>query len=800
MKGVKSIKGNKNPKIGTDVYYEVESYYPGTTQSTSTPVKWKLFSQNENGSWRELKGTLKTGEKVSFNFPSKWYGKKLLVEAFLNSPEKKSPPGIIISPVQGDRKITHLYLRDMNNKPFTTPPKYGENIKLNIVTQNLYGETITVGIWERDTVADTGHDAKENTLLDTLKIKVDNIDGKISQTLTLKVAWRVKAQKGAFEGTTHEYYLVASAPNTKTVFSVGTTEVSDAIAGEKTVTEKAITAAMQIIDNIVKTTGKDATLTGVGNQQTPVNNGCGGQFCIDKKTPANELIREINTRLAGFGGNVPTDTFTDRSEKMVKQFQRDYMKVPETGKVCGNVLVAIDEFSKNFDLSTTLWNQLKCSCTTKGKKATNKLKGISEMNNCNGFGDGTGKNTYSGNNKKEAYHRYEYPGIHRSLLFGFKALQFYFSKQTTYKIDHFTSGYRCRFKNYKTTNHQGKAIDIQFSKDKWQIRGPEKRNLVELRKIRDDFFIKQLGSQKEWPGKNVFSIEPIDLLYYGDGSLRYDYTFSWIHMDVREFDATHLQEKNFCTNSSTLNGKSIVALAKELGFTNTCNCLQSVTATPKPTSTGGCLCFNEGKVKVACNGKGIVTPNDIYEKEAKRLGIDLAMIQAIAKQESKRNSFYSEGQATILFERHKMWEYLEKDLNKTKKQLEDLQKEDPSIVNLYSGGYGKYSEQYAKLEKAKKIDYATAVKACSWGKFQVMGFNYDVAFSSPQALESAVNLCEVQQFYLFVGYLENTGGMITAMKNKKWEVIAAKYNGGKWREKNPNYATNIEKFYNEFKK
>lgn len=31
----------------------------------------------------------------------------------------------------------------------------------------------------------------------------------------------------------------------------------------------------------------------------------------------------------------PTDEFTDRTEKMIKQFQRDYMKDSETGKVCG---------------------------------------------------------------------------------------------------------------------------------------------------------------------------------------------------------------------------------------------------------------------------------------------------------------------------------------------------------------------------------------------------------------------------------------------------------------------------------
>ncbi|EKT3967485.1 hypothetical protein NTJ12_002577, partial [Flavobacterium psychrophilum] len=52
---------------------------------------------------------------------------------------------------------------------------------------------------------------------------------------------------------------------------------------------------------------------------------CGEKFCI-KKGDKSELIREINIRLAGFGGNVPTDEFTDRTEKMIKQFQRDYMK------------------------------------------------------------------------------------------------------------------------------------------------------------------------------------------------------------------------------------------------------------------------------------------------------------------------------------------------------------------------------------------------------------------------------------------------------------------------------------------
>ncbi|WP_375604886.1 peptidoglycan-binding protein [Flavobacterium davisii] len=142
---------------------------------------------------------------------------------------------------------------------------------------------------------------------------------------------------------------------------------------------------------------------------------CGERYCL-KKGDKSELIREINIRLAGFGGNVPTDEFTDRTEKMIKQFQRDYIKVPETGKFCGNVLRAIDDFSIKFDIGTTFWNQLKCSCKTKGQETTSKLRKIKEKNKCNDFGDHTGKGTYKDTPHVEANHNYEYPGIHRSKL------------------------------------------------------------------------------------------------------------------------------------------------------------------------------------------------------------------------------------------------------------------------------------------------------------------------------------------------------------------------------------------------
>jgi hypothetical protein len=117
---------------------------------------------------------------------------------------------------------------------------------------------------------------------------------------------------------------------------------------------------------------------------------CGEKYCI-KKGDKSELIREINIRLSGFGGNAPTDEFTDRTEKMIKQFQRDYMKIAETGKVCGNVLLAIDDFCSKW---TERIIKYKCLCHASDSK-------VKLTNRCAGYGKGL-KN--------------EHPGMHRTLL------------------------------------------------------------------------------------------------------------------------------------------------------------------------------------------------------------------------------------------------------------------------------------------------------------------------------------------------------------------------------------------------
>jgi hypothetical protein len=278
---------------------------------------------------------------------------------------------------------------------------------------------------------------------------------------------------------------------------------------------------------------------------------CGGKYCITKENykekNAGKLIQEINIRLAGFGGNVPTEEFDNRTEATIKQFQRDYMHVPETGKICGSLLRAIDEFSAKYDLSDDIWQSLKCKC---GK--------------CKGFGEGKYSEEKGNTKIAERKRKYEYPGMHRSLLFGLRALLFYVQENENfgYHFSSVSSGYRCWVDNKKhkrgSTNHMGKAVDLQFNKSK----------ISDVENIRDKIIIPNVKAQIRWKNENRFSLEPTRESYKGEFTAS-----SWIHIDVREFNIRYLSDTFFVKKEEDLDCGSIVDFAKKMGIDRMCNCI-----------------------------------------------------------------------------------------------------------------------------------------------------------------------------------------------------------------------------------
>ncbi|WP_419868510.1 glycosyl hydrolase 108 family protein [Chryseobacterium sp. CT-SW4] len=595
-KGVSKISGNPHPKVGERTTYTITEWYPATPSSQRNPslVTWELFKKRSNGKFTSTQ-IRKKGDG-SFTFGEVASKNTYRLEAYLHQSEGEGPTTIEIKPqtdsIPRINKVELLYADDSKGTVFS----YTEKLIARANCVNLAGEKLLFTLWEDDSKGAGHHPG--NLFVDSKQVTVGK-NGVASAEFLLTKALMQKAMKGETDTKELEFYVTVEYYKNKKhatnnvevknpehkapgnpVKAKGSpaTQKPQSKKEEKGVVDTVVDWWNELWDwgeskGTVKPEAKPApkkkegkSVSRVQHQETKGAD-CGEKYCI-KKGDKNELIREINIRLAGFGGNIPTDEFTDRTEKMIKQFQRDFMKVEETGKICGNVLRAIDDFSKTFDISNNVWGQLGCSCGTKGREVVSKLRGIKELNKCEKFGDGTGSNT-----EPEKFNKYEYPGIHRSLLFGLKAILFYLSKQNTYSFGLVSSGYRCRFKNFKTTNHQGKAIDIQFNKGDWKIRGRLYKNITELKSIREEILYKYLNAKTSWIERNNFSLEPIGL--NSDNTIiDSNHTYSWIHMDVREFDKIYLDDKYFCKNVTTLNGKNLLQIALELGFQNICSCIK----------------------------------------------------------------------------------------------------------------------------------------------------------------------------------------------------------------------------------
>lgn len=309
---------------------------------------------------------------------------------------------------------------------------------------------------------------------------------------------------------------------------------------------------------------------------------CNGRNCITRVNytgkKAGKLIYEVGMRLSGFGGYIPTEEFTMRTYKAICQFQKDYMHIQPTGRICGSLLKAIDEFCDKYepfkeeDFSQGKNNVLGCPC---GK--------------CGGFGAGIKSETKPllQPNAKEMYREYEYPGLHRSLFFVVKAVMFYLDNIKSedgsyYKFNRVYSAYRCRYwerdkQGRKGTNHHGKAMDLHFNvfdsngkkiRCNDPVKGEKKVTYQDMDWIRKNIFVKCMHAQYAWKMKNKIAVEMYDVKNPISG---YN-AATWVHFDVREFDAKYKYDEYFVKTYSEYRGKKLVDIAKEMGLSQLCKC------------------------------------------------------------------------------------------------------------------------------------------------------------------------------------------------------------------------------------
>lgn len=161
-----------------------------------------------------------------------------------------------------------------------------------------------------------------------------------------------------------------------------------------------------------------------------------------------------------------------------------------------------------------------------------------------------------------------------------------------------------------------------------------------------------------------------------------------------------------------------------------------------------------------------------FQRAARTLGCDVAAVKAVCEVESPRGGYQPDGQVSILFERHKF--------SKLTGGVYD--RSHPDISNPKAGGYGKFSEQHSKLQRAVELNRPAALMATSWGRFQILGSNWREC--GAKSLQDFINIMfsgEQGQLQLFVGFVKSSPARWKALKEHNWAEFARLYNGTAYR-------------------
>lgn len=161
---------------------------------------------------------------------------------------------------------------------------------------------------------------------------------------------------------------------------------------------------------------------------------------------------------------------------------------------------------------------------------------------------------------------------------------------------------------------------------------------------------------------------------------------------------------------------------------------------------------------------------------ASKLSVSVAHVHTVTDVEALQSGFISNGKPKTLFERHQFYRLLAD--AKGKEFANQIAKTKPDICNKTPGGYLKGVAEWNRLQKAVRINETCALKAASWGLFQIMGFNHAACgYSTVQDYARAMGESEGKQLDAFVNYMLKNPTVLGYLRNCQWEKFARAYNG-----------------------
>lgn len=198
---------------------------------------------------------------------------------------------------------------------------------------------------------------------------------------------------------------------------------------------------------------------------------------------------------------------------------------------------------------------------------------------------------------------------------------------------------------------------------------------------------------------------------------------------------------------------------------------------PKP------IRYSDGRSSIVSIPNGYVQEalkTQDYQDLAKEFGLSVPLIRTVISVESSGNGFLikepSPARPKVRLESHWLYQLSAKPISKTRPDLSSKAWK-PELV---LGG----SKEWNRLLDAMAFDSIAAIKSCSWGLGQVMGFNFQAAGCSTINQFVRENFAgEYWQARHMMNFIENNH-ILDELQRKDWEGFAYRYNGEGFRVNN----------------
>lgn len=184
---------------------------------------------------------------------------------------------------------------------------------------------------------------------------------------------------------------------------------------------------------------------------------------------------------------------------------------------------------------------------------------------------------------------------------------------------------------------------------------------------------------------------------------------------------------------------------------------------------------------------------EVLADAARELGVEVAALRAIAQVESGGSGFDKEGRPVILYERQVF------SRSTAPKGKFDAQYGDISAPKGYGpGGYGTSAAQWPKLARAYQLDGDAALKACSWGTFQILGENHKVSgFPDVRSFVAEMFASPAGHLRALVKFIQANASLHQGLKTHDWAAVARGYNGANYKQFS--YDTKLAAAYDKFR-